>query len=98
MAVRYSGDVEVRLGWNPRTRVYQGSVRDPYVRFSGKVVHRGGGSPRVPEAYDAAALELIKRAERWSRSARGRGLQLSKTSAGRVRLRRVFQAPCPVGG
>ena len=94
MARRYSGDVEVRLGWDPRTRTYKGSVRDPEHRWRGSVGPRYayrfiGRDPDSSKGYDDAAKRLIEAAEadqgRMAAERRGRTIQ----------IRRVFQAPCP---
>lgn len=92
MAVRYSGDTEVRLGWDPRRRTYRGSVRDPRRRWRGEVrnYHQ---DPQSPEAYDEAARDMIRAAERAS----GPFATDSDKVLKRAKIRRVFQAPCPVG-
>lgn len=87
MAVRYSGDTEVRLGYDVKRGVYRGTVRDPYKRWRGEVRVRGRGS----EGYDRAAEEMIQAAER-----RVGKLQCDRRR-GRPEVRRVFQAPCPKG-
>jgi hypothetical protein len=91
MSIRYSGDVEVRVTWDPREKSYTGYVRDPKVRWNGFWRPRQTPEdPTSPEAYDAAAKALIRLAKR---DVRGR-LSLDE-KRGRIRLRRVFQAPCP---
>lgn len=101
MAIRYSGDAEVRVTWNPRRRVYIGSVRDPYVRWRGaaprpssirgiRILHRSS------ESYDLMAALFLKQAEDWAKRERGHRLML-ETRHGRIQVRRVFQAPCPIG-
>lgn len=94
MARRYSGDVEVRVHWDPRSRVYSGTVRDPHKRWRGEVGARYayrlmGRDLDSSAAYDDAARRLIQAAER------DEGRFMAERSAGRIRIRRVFQAPCP---
>ena len=94
MAKRYSGDTEVRVHWDPRSKVYSGRVRDPHKRWSGEVGARyayrlTGRDLDSSEAYDDAARRLIQAAER------DEGRFMAERSAGRIRIRRVFQAPCP---
>ena len=92
MAIRYSGDAEVRLRWDPRRRGYVGSVRDPDFHWRGRV---GGREPRGSEDYDRAARELLSSADRACRSEQRRPLLIERTGRD-VEVRRVFQAPCPV--
>ena len=95
MAIRYSGDAEVRLQWSARRRCYVGSVRCPLTKppWRGTTTksfwHR---NPRDSKAYDAAARDLLSQANRASRQGVARERKL-----GRIRVRRVFQAPCPTG-
>lgn len=105
MSIRYSGDAEIRLGYDPRERVYRGSVVDPYLRFpasgqftvaAARVLRDGAArDPRSPEAYDAAARRLATAAQRWAKSER-RSFLLESDKRGRVTIRRVFQSPCPL--
>lgn len=101
MSIRYSGDAEIRLGYDPKRRVYRGTVVDPYLRFRGVVPAKsaardgGGGDPRSPEAYDAAARRLATAAQRWAKSER-RSFLVESDKRGRVTIRRVFQSPCPL--
>ena len=92
MAIRYSGDTEVRVRWSPRDRCYIGSVRDPNHRWRGRCrkpfYQRDATSS---DAYDAAAKDLLHQAQRWAD-----GKLMVERRWGRVRVRRVFQAPCPV--
>jgi hypothetical protein len=91
MAIRYSGDVEVRLGWDSRRKIYRGSVRDPYKRWRGEVPQRWLHSrePRCPAAYDDAATRMIHEAER------DVGHLEANRKHGQVTILRVFQSPCP---
>lgn len=97
MAIRYSGDTEIRLQWRPRYNAYQGSVRDPYKRWEGMWIshHPDPHDPISSEAYDRAAIELIRVAERWAKTRSMKPFEIEKTNLGRIRIRRVFQAPCP---
>ena len=105
MSIRYSGDAEIRLGYDPKRRAYRGSVVDPYLRFpaSGQFtvpashVLRDGSArdPSSPEAYDAAARRLAAAAQRWAKSERLSFL-IESDKRGRVLIRRVFQSPCPL--
>jgi hypothetical protein len=99
MAIRYSGDAEVRVLWNPTRRVFVGSVRDPYVRWRGtaprpsqvkgrRLLHRAS------ESYDLMAALFLRRAQLWAKEQLGHVLQLEEKH-GRIQIRRVFQAPCP---
>jgi Arc/MetJ family transcription regulator len=91
MAIRYTGDVEVRIQWDPRRRLYVGSVRDPRARWRTILVpQRRIASPASSEAYDYAARVLVERAEREL----GRRLPADRDGS-KIRIRRVFQAPCP---
>lgn len=94
MAVRYSGDAEVRIAYRSATRTYVGMVRDPFFRWSGSAKPRLGflRRPTSPEAYDDAAVTMLLAADKAS----GRKLLL-QAEGGRVRVRRLFQAPCPIG-
>lgn len=99
MAIRYSGDVEVRLQYDPRSREYAGSVRDPQWSGRGSVSLRQVGltrkqDPTSPDSYDRAALVFLNvmRTIAWKKF-RVR-LQVS-TDRGSVVIRRTFQAPCP---
>ena len=96
MTIRYSGDVEVRLDWDPRTRVYKGRVSDPNMVWSGEVPAERGISPTGSEGYDQAAARLIQLADRWSRKELGEPVLADRAQNGRLQIRRVFQAPCPL--
>ncbi len=102
MAIRYSGDVEVRISY--ARGVYRGSVRSPGFRGRGTVTEREvlgtrlGGlrkkrGPTDPESYDRAALLILRKAEAAGREA---GVPLHTTGRGRsIEVRRTFQSPCP---
>lgn len=90
MAVRYSGDVEVRMHHDAERGLYRAVVRDPRGRWRGTA----GATTRAPtsETYDNLARAMIVRAEK----AQKRTLPCERDK-GRVQIRRVFQAPCPYG-
>lgn len=94
MAVRYSGDTEIRFTWDRRQGAYVGSVKDPYMKWVGT-----WRPPKPPgkgsDLFDEAAFELFQLASRWAARARGQDFS-ADTSGNRVNLRRVFQAPCPL--
>jgi hypothetical protein len=89
MAIRYSGDTEVRLGYDRKHRVYRGSVRDPYKKWNGEV-SSFSFDPYTSSNYDHAAIKLIAKAQ----SQLGK-FEIEKEK-GRIKIRRVFQSPCPV--
>ena len=93
MAIRYSGDVEIRIRYVQGT--YHGSVRSPGFRGRGSVPRSkvGGASPTSPESYDRAAKVILREAEDAARAA---GMRLHTTGKGRgIEVRRTFQSPCP---
>lgn len=93
MAKRYSGDAEIRVSYDAKKKVYHGAVRDPKHRWEGTMKappHQGG--PQCSEAYDKAAKAFLLRAQRWAR-----GRLLVETKDGVVRVRRIFESPCPIG-
>lgn len=106
MAIRYSGDVEVRvrahLGRDGEAH-YVGGVRAPgfkrwYVlederRPLASVLRRIRGNPSTPEAYDAAARAVLKQALDEHPS-----LPVELDARGRPIVRRVFESPCPGAG
>lgn len=89
MAVRYSGDVEVRMHHDPERRMYRAVVKDPRGKWRGTA-----SAVRAPtsETYDELARAMIVRAERDQK----RKLPAERDKD-RVQVRRVFQAPCPYG-
>lgn len=96
MSIRFSGDAEIRLGWDRRARLYRGCVVDPYLRFRGGVPLRPqyAHAPTSSDAYDDAATRLATLAQQWARSQR-RSFALDE-ERGRIQIRRIFQSPCPV--
>lgn len=97
MSVRYSGDTEIRLRHNRARKCYEGAVVDPYLRFRGwvPVTRKFARDPQCSEAYDDAAKRLAALAERWAKSERRR-FMVELLSDGGIRIRRGFQAPCPL--
>ena len=101
MSVRYSGDTEIRLRHIRRRNAaacYEGAVVDPYLRFRGwvPVAQKFARDPKCPEAYDDAAKRLAALAERWAKS-EDRRFMVEFAHDGRgIRIRRGFQAPCPL--
>ena len=91
MARRYSGDAEIRVGWDPRRREYRGSIRDPHMHVRAVHKPRSQRDPTSPEAYDEAAEKLLDDAAR-----RSGGKLMIERRRGRVVVRRMFQAPCPL--
>ena len=96
MSVRYCGDVEIRLGYDPRRRVYAGRVVDPQLRFRGGVPlnPKFSRDPQSSEAYDDAARRFYLFARDWMKR-RGRSFD-AEEKGGRPVIRRVFQSPCPL--
>lgn len=90
MAVRYSGDVEVRMQHDAERGMYRATVKDPRGKWRGTA----GAIRRDPtsETYDELARAMIVRAEREQK----RRLPCERQGR-RVMIRRVFQAPCPYG-
>lgn len=103
MSIRYSGDAEIRIFFDERKRTYRGTVVDPYLRFRGTVplLPRFARTPRSPEAYDSAARRLAEKAQHCATHTScgfrsPRPFALDQTPRGGVKLRRVFQSPCPI--
>jgi hypothetical protein len=97
MAIRYSGDVEVRISWDSFKRVYVGKVRDPYVRWTGYAQEQDKHNPKeLSVDYDGMAEVFLREAEKWAIHERRHRLMLERKK-GRIIIRRVFQAPCPTG-
>lgn len=96
MAIRYCGDVEVRILFTQG--LYRGAVRAPGFKARGDLSARDAKVQAAlktsPEAYDAAARSFLRAAlaicER-------QGLRLPVAVEGRILvIRRTFQCPCPV--
>lgn len=93
MAVRYSGDVEVRIEYLPEYRAYRGHVRAPHYKKWFMIPSREvrpGVSPVASDAYDRAAELLIQMAE----VDHGKPLPV-ETKRGNIHVRRLFQSACP---
>jgi len=94
MAIRYSGDCEIRM-LHKGGRLFHVVVRMPRDRWSeiidcGKRPHAG---VVLPEEYDRIALVILHALET---KAPGKHPFERDKSSGSVTFRRVFQAPCPV--
>jgi hypothetical protein len=88
MALRYSGDVEVRMSHDARSGTVSAVVRAAQLRYAGTVLV--GRVQPTSKVYDRTAALMLKRAQRWS------GGKFPIASRGsRIVIRRVFQAPCP---
>lgn len=94
MAVRYSGDVELRLRWNGRA--YEVVLRAPGVRGRGTLTHqelrlarKGSRDVSSSETYDEVAKRVIEILEKQH----GR-LPVNRANGGVV-IARVFVSPCP---
>jgi len=88
MAIRYSGDVEIRVQY--RAGKYHAKLRAPGLRADGVLpgsLRARMHGPSSPEAYDVMALAFLRLAQR-------EGFPVMK-ERGQVVLRRTFQAPCP---
>ena len=102
MAIRYSGDAEIRLKFDEHRRIYRGTVVDPHIRFRGwvPITRTFNRNPTSPDAYDDAAQRLAAMAQRCARAAecgfRSQRPFTIEESGQRVKLRRVFQSPCPL--
>lgn len=88
MAIRYSGDAEVRLQYIPETGMYRGLVTFPGGRQH-YIIHRKlVAKPHGSEGYDQAARLMFSQA--WSQHRAPIVVVRSH-----VVVRRTFQAPCP---
>ena len=82
---------------------YHGTVSDPTMHFQGAVPPaRRFADPASSEAYDDAAVRLAALAQHWAKTRplspkQTRKLfEIETDGRGRPRLRRGYQAPCPV--
>lgn len=91
MALRYSADTEIRVQWDPTHKQFAGRVRDPWIAWRG---HVPGKRPLSPEDYDRAAVALFRAAERVAKR-HGASFHVDRAPGGKIRIRRIFQAPCP---
>lgn len=94
MAIRYSGDIEVRVRF--LDGVYKASVRGPGFNATGEMSKKQArvtGKSDTPEAYDKAAAAFIRAAMLVAR--RHNKKLYPSMERGRLKVRRTFQAPCP---
>jgi hypothetical protein len=97
MAIRYSGDVEIRLTFVDGK--FRAAVRASGFHAKGTLTPREAGltrkhQPSSSESYDQAALVFFREAKALAKK-KGLSLPLSEES-GHIEVRRTFQAPCPV--
>ncbi len=98
MAIRYSGDLEIRLNFVDGK--FRAAIRSPGFHAKGTLTPREAGltrkhQPSSSDSYDEAALAFLKEAKVLARK-QGIKLLLSEDAYGNIELRRTFQAPCPV--
>lgn len=98
MAIRYSGDLEIRLTFVDGK--FRATIRSPGFHAKGTLTPTEAGltrkhQPSSSDSYDEAALAFLREAKALARK-QGVRLLLSEDSQGRIELRRTFQAPCPV--
>lgn len=91
MAVRYSGDVEIRVLYDPRRQIYAGVIRTRHGEHPASVDPRRFRDRRSSEAYDDAARRTVLAVEKRL----GRRL-LVERRYGQVIVRRGFRSPCPL--
>jgi hypothetical protein len=96
MAIRYCGDVEVRILFTHGR--YRGAVRAPGFKARGDLTPQDAkvrsASKTSPEAYDAAAQSFLRAAMAICEQQR---LRLPIAVEGKTLvIRRTFQCPCPV--
>ena len=92
-AIRYSGDVEVRMRYDPRKREYNVTVRGPRKKHTYRAAFRRFSlfsDPASSAAYDSVARAALKEA------LRELGALPVERSGSRLVIRRVFQSACPV--
>lgn len=98
MAIRYSGDIEVRVIY---TRgIYKGSVRAPGFNCHGTMSPKDAKVKRTPynspEAYDQVSRTFILSAMALLKRMNKKGGRLyPETSGKNIIVRRTFQSPCP---
>jgi hypothetical protein len=90
VAIRYCGDVEVRMRHLGGNR-YRVRVCTPSAAHSRELTFPFRGSD--PESYDQIALALIKACLRSNPKT-----PVERDERGQIVIRRVFQAPCPIRG
>jgi hypothetical protein len=90
MAIRYSGDVEIRMQYKGRD-LYIASVRAPgehiLLAIRQRFLFKNAGESK---AYDAIAEEALQQAMKHTE------LPAEFDTRGNPVVRRVFQSPCPV--
>jgi hypothetical protein len=101
MAIRYSGDVEVRMEYRSpvaREGLYYATIRAPGQRGRAILSVREVGlsrklqkEPKSPESFDEAALSFLE----WAEMNLGE-LPVELDEKNRMIIRRRFQAPCPI--
>lgn len=92
MARRYSGDVELHIRHRGgRGRSYDVLLKTPRSRMRLRAHLASNRPPASPEAYDAVARKVLG-----SVLARRPSLPVERGTFGRLVVRRVFQAPCPM--
>jgi hypothetical protein len=87
MAIRYSGDVEVRVEHPRDEKLAKVTVRWPHGRASGRAEI---SSTKTPEWFDRLALKAIELA------IIKHGKLPVEREGKKIVIRRVYQAPCPV--
>ncbi len=98
MAIRYSGDLEIRLTFVDGK--FRAAIRSPGFHAKGTLTPREAGltrkhQPSSSESYDEAALKFLEEAKALAKR-QGVRLLVAEDAYGRIELRRTFQAPCPV--
>lgn len=98
MAIRYSGDLEIRLTFVDGK--FRASIRSPGFHAKGTLTPREARltrkhQPSSSESYDEAALAFLKEAQVLAKR-QGTTLLIALDDRGEIELRRTFQAPCPV--
>lgn len=107
MAIRYSGDVEVRMYYKRGRDTYEWTVRAPRgFRMRGNLpranlrgimsLTRKFDGPDSSASYDEVARSVLNVARRWAAVRSGRRLPVAWEDNGQILVRRTFQAPCPV--
>jgi hypothetical protein len=91
MAIRYSGDVEVRLAHTNGT-VFRVTIRTPKGRWTTDVDIGGRRIYKAsPDDYDRVALVILKTCDKKHPGT----FPFERDASGAVTMRRIFQAPCP---
>ena len=86
MAIRYSGDVEVKITHPPGEKLARVTVTWPRGRVSGNADVKRSAKPEDHDRYALKAIELVMM--------KHETLPVEKEGR-RIIIRRVFQAPCP---